>query len=66
MEWTQFLILIFTIGSLFLWSRSETKSDYRELKLSTETIINAIREDIKDFHGSLCALEEKYRKKERK
>lgn len=45
MDWLQFLILIVTIGTLWLWNHKE---------------IHAIHTEIKDFHGRLCALEEKY------
>ena len=62
MEWTQFLILIATIAGLFFWNRSESRSDCRQ----TESILSAIKDEIKDFHGRLCALEEKYRQIERK
>lgn len=56
MEWTQFLILIITISGLFLWSRSESRADSRRC----EDLIEAIKQDLKDFHGKLCALQEKY------
>ena len=55
MEWFQFLILIVTIGSLFLWSRSESRSDQRRC----EDLIDAIKNEMKDFHGRLCAIEER-------
>lgn len=55
MEWAQFLILIMTLGGLFLWNRSEANSDRR----SMQATVDAIREEIKDFHGRLVAIEEK-------
>lgn len=55
MEWGQFLILIITIGGLFLWNRSESNNDRREMM----GLIKSIQEEIKDFHGRLCAIEEK-------
>jgi len=55
MEWTQFLILIATLAGLFLWNRSEANNDRREML----AIINAIQQEIKDFHGRLCSLEER-------
>lgn len=58
MEWTQFLILIATLAGLFLWNRSEANNDRREML----AIINAIQQEIKDFHGRLCSLEERGRK----
>lgn len=58
MEWTQFLILIATLAGLFIWNRSESRADYRHL----ESLIRAIQDEIKDFHGRLCAIEEKRKK----
>ncbi len=49
MEWAQFLILIATLGGLFLWNRSESRQDFR-----------ALNAEIKDFHGRLCTLEERF------
>lgn len=80
MDWLQFFGLIFTLGGLFLWNRSESRADYRELKASTDAqiasarsdmkqleagvmaMLMGIREEIKDFHGRLCALEERNKK----
>lgn len=43
---------------LFLWSRAESRSDMRMMM----GIINSIKDEIKDFHGRLCAIEERNRK----
>lgn len=63
MEWTQvFAIMggnLAIILPLWLWSRSENRSDMRGM----ETILEAIRQDMKDFHGRLCAIEERNRSK---
>jgi len=77
MDFTQFITFIFSVVAisatnigLFLWARSESRSDYRHLEAnikamegSTTAILQAIRDDIKDFHGRLCAIEEKHRSK---
>jgi len=63
MEWFQVLITIIglLIGNgaiiipLFLWNRSESRADTRRC----EDLIAAIKEEIKDFHGRLCAIEER-------
>jgi len=58
MDWTQFgLFLISTFG-LFIWNRSESRSDMRVVF----SILDSINKEMKDFHGRLCALEEKNRK----
>jgi len=72
MEWTQFLILLVTIAGLFFWNRSESRSDARNFDIKLETyrqetyeIIRAIQSEIKDFHGRLCAIEEKKNTKDK-
>ena len=58
MEWTQFLILIVTMGGMFFWLRSEASADRRDIM----GLISAIQAEIKDFHGRLCAIEERRRR----
>lgn len=73
MDWTQFTIfflgnVVFTL-TLWLWSRAEARSDHRQV----QDLIERIRADgkefremwmneSKEFHGRLCAIEEKNRK----
>lgn len=38
---------------LFLWNRSESRSDYRHLEASVNANLQGIREEMKDFHGRL-------------
>ncbi len=58
--------------AIFLWARAESRADYRALdskidanRVETQaminSMINAIHEEMKDFHGRLCAIEEKNR-----
>lgn len=76
MDWTQVFTIIIANFAMFFWLRSEASSDRRELrgaidalKTSTDAQINAIQGQIgaiqlemKDFHGRLCAIEERNRK----
>ena len=65
MDWVQFTILIMSFVGLFFWNRSESRSDIRHMdaKLdATRNLIAAIHEEMKDFHGRLCAIEEKNRR----
>jgi hypothetical protein len=48
-EWSQIFTVIIAVSGMFFWSVSITHST-----------VEAIRQDIKDFHGRLCTLEEKY------
>lgn len=61
-EWLQVLVLAITVFGTFLWCRSETKEDYRHMEASLNSQIQAIQEEIKDFHGRLCAIEERNKK----
>ena len=60
MEWTQFLILIVSMGGMFLWNRSESNADRREAYSILKAIqdeIKAIQFEMKDFHNRLCKIE---------
>lgn len=57
-EWLQVFVMAITVAGIFLWARTESKSDYRELRGCVE----AIHVEMKDFHGRLCAIEERNRK----
>lgn len=58
MDWTQVLTIILANTGLFLWNRSESKNDVR----NAQNLILAIHEEMKDFHGRLCSLEERNKK----
>jgi hypothetical protein len=62
MDWLQILVLLggnlAFILPLWLWNRSESRADIRRC----EDLILTIHAEIKDFHGRLCAIEERYRK----
>lgn len=70
MEWIQVLTLFLANAGLVLWFRAESRSDWRHMDAKLEASISAIREEtrafqqaiqaeIKDFHGRLCAIEER-------
>ncbi|CAB4121582.1 hypothetical protein UFOVP1357_49 [uncultured Caudovirales phage] len=54
-SWIQVLSLFFANAALIVWFRSESRNDWRHM----DAQVRAIHEEIKDFHGRLCALEEK-------
>lgn len=76
MHWVQFIIFFIGVFGLFLWNRAEARTDSRhmdaqtksnrdmmfEIHRETTAMIQAIREEIKDFHGRLCTIEERNRK----
>lgn len=53
--WIQIASLFLANVAIILWFRSESRSDYRQCV----DLITSIHEEMKDFHGRLCALEEK-------
>ena len=55
----ELLILLGTIVGLFVWNRSESREDIRMML----GLMNSINNEIKDFHGRLCAIEEKNKSK---
>jgi hypothetical protein len=66
MDWTQFSIMLITMAGLFFWCRSESRSDVRHMEAiakGNSDMILAIHQEMKDFHGRLCALEERQRGK---
>jgi low affinity Fe/Cu permease len=76
MEWVQFAITLATFLGVFIWNRTENRADIRHMdaKLeSTRELVRAIHQEgadfrmallqeSKDFHGRLCAIEERNRK----
>lgn len=62
MDWTQVLTIIGSNLALFLWVRTESRSDHRALESWTKEMLSAIQQEMKDFHGRLCAIEERNRK----
>lgn len=62
MDWMQFLMMLAAFVGLFTWNRSESRSDMRHLEASVNAQLNGMREEMKDFHGRLCAIEERNKK----
>lgn len=60
MEWYHVVAMIFGNVAwslpMFLWLRSESNADRRDLV----NILLEMKEEMKDFHGRLCKLEERY------
>jgi len=70
MEWAQFIIMFVGMVGLFAWNRTESRADTRhmqdQIRANSELIRevhNEIHLEMKDFHGRLCAIEERYRSK---
>lgn len=84
MEWMQFGIMFVTFVGLFIWNRTESRNDVRNLDTKLESnrnltieiyketqnfrvemrdLISAIQQEMKDFHGRLCTIEERNKSK---
>jgi hypothetical protein len=70
----EFIVLIISMAGMFFWSISESKEDKRlilalmnenriELQSSINANMSAIHDEMKDFHGRLCAIEERNKSK---
>ena len=73
MDWIQtwvvlmgFLTLIIAVFGMFLIVRAEvqagelnTQNLIKDSERNTQNLIIAIKDEIKDFHGRLCAIEER-------
>ena len=71
MEWVQFVIFFLGVFGLFIWNRTEARADVRHMDLKLETQrdmflevrresqaqIQAIHDEMKDFHLRLLEIE---------
>lgn len=67
MDWTQFSIFLITFLGFF-WSNRNDLNAYRADATADRRdmlqLIRNIEQEIKDFHGRLCAIEERNRKRD--
>lgn len=54
-DWLQIASLFLANAGLIFWFRSESRSDWRHI----DAKVDAIHEEMKDFHGRMCAIEER-------
>ena len=71
MQYVELLTILATIVGLFMWNRSESRNDWRMANaLSREdwrmanALIQSIKDEMKDLHGRLCAIEERRKLRE--
>ena len=58
-SWMQVLTLFLANAGLILWFRAESRSDWRHMDAQVAAMQAAIQAEMKDFHGRLCAIEER-------
>lgn len=66
METLEFFSLLAALIGMFFWNRSESRTDIRHIENILNSnrelireIHNEIHQEMKDFHGRLCAIEER-------
>ena len=62
MEWLQVLSLFLANAGLIIWFRTESRNDWRHMDSKLDAYMRESREEMKDFHARLCAIEERNRK----
>lgn len=62
MEWYQVGTIVISNLGLFLWSVRQSRSDYLNCQKSIDSFKDIVHKEMKDFHGRLCAIEERNRK----
>lgn len=65
MDWIQFILFILAIVGMFRWIQTDISDLKKEAAADRRDILSLIRgiqEEIKDFHGRLCAIEERNKK----
>lgn len=62
MEWIQILSLFLANAGLIIWFRTESRNDWRHMDNKLDAFMKDVQEERKDFHGRLCAIEERNRK----
>ena len=53
-SWTQLASLFLANAGLIIWFRTESRNDWRQM----DSKLEAIHQEIKDFHARLCVIEE--------
>lgn len=66
MDWIQLaafiftvLVFILTVAGMFMWQRTESRSDIDKLNAKIDELTKLIYQDMREFHGRLCTVEEK-------
>jgi hypothetical protein len=59
MDWVQFALFFMGVFGVWMWSRAESRADMRHSDSKIDGLVKAIQDEMKDFHGRLCAIEER-------
>ena len=59
MEWYQVGTIVLANLGLFLWTVRQSRADYLHCQRSIDAFKDAMLKETKEFHGRLCAIEER-------
>ena len=66
MDWMQVLTMVGANVGIFIWLRTESNADRRQMQAESAadrrdllSLIREIKDELKDFHGRMCSIEEK-------
>ena len=66
MDWVQVFAIVFSVFGLFLWARAEGNADRKETQAILRedrkdfiSLINEIKNEMKDFHYRLLEIEKR-------
>lgn len=62
MDWLQVISLFLANSGLIIWFRAESRADWRHMDAKLDAMVKSIQEEMKDFHGRLCKIEESRKK----
>ena len=65
MDLVQFSLFLIAMGGMFAWLRADISTNRTEAAADRRDLLQLIREikeELRDFHGRLCAIEERNRK----
>lgn len=63
MDWIQFILFIIALTGMYFSLKSDANRDRESAKEDRREMLNIMRsheKEMKDFHGRLCTLEERY------
>ena len=64
MDWLQVLFLFVANAALIAWFRAESRADWRMMDAKMSSWQDRMYQETKEFHGRLCAIEERRTKQE--
>jgi hypothetical protein len=59
MEWYKVFTIVGANLGLFLWAVRQSRADYLHCQRSIDSFKDAMVKETRDFHGRLCAIEER-------